>query len=138
MRGHLLICPIDSRLIAASFSHTGLQIIGDDDLGHAVQKLEGAHVGADPVGQPLRPSRLRVGIAAGPQHGDEDLCRHHLARRGVMYGNGVAGVVDKQLLAGPVFMSQSDFLCPQPSSVQLTEPAVAVAVRILLAVQPVL
>src|SRR6266851_2036829 len=52
MRGHLLIRPIDRRLIAASFGHTGLQIIGDDDLGHTAQKLEGAHVGADPVGQP--------------------------------------------------------------------------------------
>src|SRR5216683_7403290 len=134
VRSHLLICPIDTRLIAASFRDAGLQVIGDDDLGHAAQKLEGAQVGADPVGQPLRPSRLRVGVAAGPQHGDEDLCRRHLACRGVMYGNRVAGVIYKQLLAGPVLMPQNEFLCPKPSSIQITEPAVAVAVRVLLAV----
>jgi len=31
-------------------------------------------------------------------------------------------------------MPQNEFLCPKPSSIQITEPAVAVAVRVLLAV----
>src|ERR1017187_7881916 len=62
VRGHLRVRPIDTRLVAASFGDGRLQIVGDDDLGHAPQKLEGAHVGADPVGQTLRASRLGVTV----------------------------------------------------------------------------
>jgi hypothetical protein len=35
VRGHFLIRPIDTRLIATSFGDARLQVIGDDDLGHA-------------------------------------------------------------------------------------------------------
>jgi hypothetical protein len=65
VRGHFLVGSIHARLIATSFGDTRLQIVGDDDLGQAFQKLEGAHVGADPIGQALRRRRLGVGVVAG-------------------------------------------------------------------------
>ena len=46
----------------------------------------------------------------------------------------VAGVVDEQLLAGPMLVTQHDVLPLEPGAVQAAVAAVAVAVRLLLAV----
>src|ERR1019366_4498457 len=117
VRGHLRVRPIDTRLVAASFGDARLQIVGDDDLGHAPQKLEGAHVGADPVGQTLRASRLGVTVVAGSQYRDEDLRRRRVAARTRVDGNGTPGLVDKYLPPRPMLVSQTDFLSPKPSFV---------------------
>jgi hypothetical protein len=51
-----------------------------------------------------------------------------------MDGDSGAGVIDKQLLAGPVFLPQDDFLPPQPAAVEIAEPAIAIAIRVLIPV----
>src|SRR5712671_3399769 len=51
-----------------------------------------------------------------------------------MNGNGRSGIVDKQFLAGPVFVPQHNLLAPQPASVEVAVPAVTIALRALFAV----
>src|ERR1017187_6978257 len=48
--------------------------------------------------------------------------------------NGVAGVVDKQLLARPMLLAQNDFLSPKPFFLEIAEPAVALPLPIFLPV----
>ncbi len=91
-------------------------------------------MGADPVGQSLRQAGFGIGIAAGAQHGDKQSRWPHLASVGVMDGNGGSGIVDKQFLAGPVFVPQHNLPAPQPASVEIAVPAVTIAVRALFAV----
>ena len=104
MRGHFFVGPIDAWLIPARLGHTGLQIVRHYDLGYAPHKLEGAHVRTDPIGQSLGQARFGIGIATGAQHGDKQSRLPHLPGDGAIDGNGVAGIVDKQFLAGPVFV----------------------------------
>ncbi len=51
-----------------------------------------------------------------------------------MDGNRVAGIVDKQLLAGPVLCRRATSCARSHPLYKITEPAVALAVRGLLAV----
>ena len=53
--------------------HAGTQMIAYDKFCNAAVELEGADVGADPVGDALRERRLGVCIAAGALCGDKDL-----------------------------------------------------------------
>jgi hypothetical protein len=89
---------------------------------------------ADPVGQSLRQARFGIGIAADAQHGDKQSRWPHLARAGVMDGNSGPGIVDKQFLAGPVFVPQHNLPAPQPAAVEIAVSAVTIAVGAMLTV----
>src|SRR5580700_2956190 len=47
------------------YDYVAGDIIVRHDLRHPAQKLEGAHVGSDPVGQSLRQARLGIGVVTG-------------------------------------------------------------------------
>lgn len=83
MRRHLSVAAIDLRIVEARLDHGGLGIVGYDQRRHAADRLERADMTADPVGQPLRPSRLRLGEARGAQHCDKDLRVADLAGQAV-------------------------------------------------------
>jgi hypothetical protein len=51
--GHLLVRPVDLRLVAVGPGHPRAQVVGHEDLGRTAEELEGADVGGDPVGQLL-------------------------------------------------------------------------------------
>ena len=51
-----------------------------------------------------------------------------------MDGNGVAGVIDKELLAGLVLVAEDDVQLAAPAAVEFAEAAVTVAVGVVLAV----
>jgi hypothetical protein len=91
-------------------------------------------VGADPVGQALRPRGFGEGVVAGAKHGHQHGGLADLACAGVVDRNRVAGIVDEELLAGPVLVTQDDVLPLEPGAVQAAVTAVAVAFRLLLAV----
>jgi hypothetical protein len=57
------------------FGHATAQIIGHQDLRCTTEKSKTADVGAQPVGQFLRPGGLGEGVAGGAEDGDEDLSR---------------------------------------------------------------
>jgi hypothetical protein len=56
MRRHVGVGPIDLGVVEAGLDDGGLGVVRHDELGNAADRLEGAHVGVDPVGQRLRPS----------------------------------------------------------------------------------
>jgi len=51
-------------------------------------------MGADPVGRPLGPGRLGVGIARGPENGHEHLGLARVACAAVDDSDRAAGVID--------------------------------------------
>jgi hypothetical protein len=90
-------------LITATLASSGTSSL------RPANRLAGAGVGADPIGEPLRPARLgpRVrpmagpktgsGEVRGPEHGDKDPRRLGFAGQPVDdYRHRVAGVVDEQ------------------------------------------
>src|SRR5208283_1323483 len=60
--GHLGIGRVHLRLVIAGIVYPALQIVGDQHPGYAAEILESAHMGADPVRQSLRQSRVSVGV----------------------------------------------------------------------------
>ena len=61
MGRHLAVGPIDLRLVEAGLDDGGPSVVRHDEFGNAADRLEGAHVGVDPVRQRLRPARLGEG-----------------------------------------------------------------------------
>src|ERR1700688_4306469 len=73
MRRHVGVAAVDLRIVEAGLDHCDLGVVGDQKRRHATDRLEGADVAADPVGEPLRPGRLRVGEARCAEYRHEDL-----------------------------------------------------------------
>src|SRR5579863_4826595 len=67
-------------------------------------------------------------------HCDKERCRRHIAGSVVMNRDGGAGPVDEHLLAGSVVLPEHDILISAPSPVKFAKTAVAVAVRMRLAI----
>jgi len=74
------------------------------------------------------------GIPRSPQDGDEDLGLADFTGCRVDDIYGLPGIVDKQLFTGPVFMAHDYIEAGGPLTVTLAEPAVLVAVWVLLLV----
>jgi len=101
MRRHLRVGTIDLRVVQARLNDRDLGVVGHHQRRYAADRREGANMGADPVGEPLRPRRLRVGEARCAEHGDEDLRRSALTGQAVdHHRHAIAGIVDEQLVAG--------------------------------------
>lgn len=73
MCGHVLVTRVGIGLVAVVLIDPGAQAVRHYQFRHAIEKAEGASVGADPVGQGLAPGGLRVGVVKGPQHRHKDL-----------------------------------------------------------------
>ena len=131
MRRHLGVGPIDLGVVEAGLDDGGLGVVRHDELGNAADRLEGAHVGVDPVGQRLRPARLGEGEARRPQHGHEDLRHADCASEPIDDDrDAVAGIIDEQPLAGGVRLPHRHRHCLLEGSIELAEPRVAVAARV--------
>src|SRR5690606_5842274 len=68
---HLFTGEVHAGLVPAGPRDTGFLIVGDDDLGNAAEKLEGANVRTAPVAKSLCPGCFGERVVAGPEHGDE-------------------------------------------------------------------
>mmetsp|Transcript_6076 Transcript_6076/g.24370 ORF Transcript_6076/g.24370 Transcript_6076/m.24370 type:complete len:788 (+) Transcript_6076:480-2843(+) len=86
------------------------RLVGHDQAGHAADELQRLHLRADPVGGGLARRGAGVGVVRRAQRGHEDLGLRDLAGGRVNDGHGVAGVVDKQLLAGNVDLAHRALL----------------------------
>ena len=134
MHGQFVISPVQIGFVAASPSHAGAGIIRDDQLRDALKKFEGPDVGADPILQLLALGGFGVGVVAGPQDGDEDRGWALRTTLRVVDGDRVPGVVNEELLAGLVLLSQHHVQLLPPLLIELAEPAVGIAVGIRLAI----
>src|ERR1700746_4169119 len=63
MRRHVSVAAIDLRIVEAGLDHRDLGVVRYQQRRHAVDRLEGADMAVDPIREPLRPGRLRVGEA---------------------------------------------------------------------------
>jgi hypothetical protein len=129
--GQVGIGAVDRRLEPAGLADRALQVVGHDRLGHPADEGQGPNVAADPIGQLLAPGRLGVGEVGSAEHGDEDLGLPNLTGRQVDYLDGLAGVVDEQLVAGDVVLSHHRGQPPPPELIELAESAQPVAVGLL-------
>ena len=122
MGRHLGIGSVDLRVVEAGLDDGGLGVVRHDQFGNPADRLEGPHVGVDPVGQRLRPGRLGEGEARGPQHGDEDLRHADFAGEPIDDDrHAVAGVIDEQPLAGGVRLTHRHRQRLLEGSIELAE-----------------
>src|SRR6516164_4576903 len=85
----------------------GFRVIRNDNLGHSANELQGVNVRADPAAQILASGSFHEGITAGSQYGHEQRgFKVRLAAPGIINGNLVASVIDKQFLAAAVVVHQ--------------------------------
>ena len=86
-------------------------------------------MGADPVGEVLRPGRLCIGVIRCTKHGDEQLGPPRLAGRCIDHRKRRAGVIDEHALAGDMVLPHRRRQPRLPGAVELAKTAIAVAVR---------
>src|SRR6185437_15903666 len=73
MRRHLGIGAVDLGVVKTGLDDGGLGIIRYQQMRNTADRLQGADMGVDPVGERLRPVRMRKSEARRAEHGDEDL-----------------------------------------------------------------
>src|SRR5205809_4121668 len=127
-----VVGPLEAWLVAARHDDAALELIGHDGPGDAADELEGALVARDPIRDLLGARRFGIRVVRGPQHGDEQLDRDHLAGGRVEDRGLLAGVVDEELRAGAMDLAHREPPALEPAAVDLTELGVAVPVRMLL------
>jgi hypothetical protein len=132
MCSELLVGALEPRLIAARERDPGLQLITHESGGDAAEEGEHPRVTPEPVGELLGGRGLGVGVVAGPQDADEEFDLDDLARRRVDDRRLLPGVIDEDLLAGPVLLAHREPMAGEPLAVVVAEPGVAVAVGVLL------
>ena len=106
----------------------GLQIVGHHQARHATEEPEHPDVRADPVRQRLGPGRLGISEVRGTEHGHEDLRLADLARVWIDDGDLLAGIVDKDLVAGDVILPHARLQPALEAAEQVAEATVAVPV----------
>src|SRR5262249_6190875 len=114
-------------------AHTRLGVVGDEQLRAAAIEFEGIHLYLEPVLHLLVGGGFGVGVAGDAQCADEQR-RLSEGAVGMVNRDGGAGPVEEQFLAGTVFLPQDYILLLLPTPVELAEPAVAVAVRMVFTV----
>jgi hypothetical protein len=129
--GHLLVRGVEVGLVAVGLGDARTEVVGHDDAGTAADRLEGVDVPPDPVGQRLGGEGLGIRVARGAQDGHEQLRPPHLAGGGIDDGQGLAGEVDEELLAGAVLLAHDQVEPPLPGPVEAAELGVPVAVGVL-------
>ncbi len=130
VRGHILVGGIGVGLIAVRLAHARAKVVRDDQLRNTAEEREAARVRADPVRQRLRPGRLGIGVVGRAQYRDEDLCLADFTGRRVDHRDGLAGVVDEQLLAGAMVLAHDHIQLALPGAEVIAKPGVLVAVRV--------
>ena len=111
---HLRIGPVDLRVVEARLRHAGLQVVGNHGRGNAAEIFEAALVRRDPIGQLLRPGRLRVGQVRGAEGGHEDGRLTDFTRLSVDHLDGGARVIHKQRLACGMVLAHDRREAPFP------------------------
>ena len=134
MLRQILIAAIDAGLVARRLGDPSLEIVAHHRLRHATDRREGVDVGGDPIGEPLRPARLGIGVVGRPERSDEDVGGTLRVRYLIEYRHRVAGIIDEQLFPGRVRLTHRRRDGLAPFAIEIAEAAVTVTVRLLRAV----
>ena len=128
MRRHFGIGPVDLGIVETGLDDRGLRIVRHQQMRNAADGLKGAHMGVDPVGQCLRPARVRKREARRAEHGDKDLRVPDFPGQPVDYDrDAVARVIDEQPLAGDMRLAHRHGQTTFPFPVEIAKPRVAIA-----------
>ena len=129
--GKILVRSIDARLVTAHGRDASLEVVAHDGMCDPADRRERIDVRADPIRQRLAPATFRVRVVGGAQHGDEDVGLALLAGRRIDHRHRVAGEVDEQLFGWSVRLAHRCRDRPLPRTVEIAEPAVAIALGLL-------
>jgi hypothetical protein len=132
--GELLVAGVKGGVVVARVGDPALEVVGDQDLRCPTQILQAAHLGADPVAQPLGPGGLDIGVTGGPEHGHEDLGLTLLPGVYVDDHDRLAAVVDEQPFPRGMALAQGDRQGSGKGAVVRAKATVRVAVRVTLPV----
>ena len=132
--GHLQVGRVQVRLIPAGFGNARFGVVWNRDLRHSLKVLVGVAMGSDPVRELLVGESLAERVTARPQDGDKEAGRPEFPGQGINNGDGRAGPVDKNLLAGLVGQPHSGVEGLPPAAVILAELRVLIPVGICLPV----
>jgi len=127
----ILIGGVDVRLVSAGVGDARLEVVRNKDFGHASQELEGVHMRPDPGGEILGEGGLCECVVAGTEGGDENLSLHALASGAVYDGDSLAGVINKELFPGPVFLTEGDIELFDPLAVTVAELAILISLGVV-------
>jgi len=133
MGRHVSIGPVDLRVIEAGLDHRRLCVVRHDEMRHAPDRLKAARMGVDPVGEPLRPRRLRVGEARCAENRDKDLRLAHFPSQSIDDNrHAVACVIDEQPFTGDMRSTHRHRQAAFPPLVEFAEPGIAIAAGMAL------
>ena len=119
-------------LVTVGSGHEGARLVRHQQAGHAADELQRGDDAGRPVGGLLAGGGAGVGVVGCAQHGHEDLGRAYLASVGIHHGNGLAGVVHKELVTARVGLAHGALQAPGPGLVLLAEGAVLVRLTAVL------
>ena len=131
MVGHVQVGGIDVRFVITGFGNAGFQIVRNHDLRHAAQIGKGTDVGGNPVRKALGPGGFGIRIIGGAQNGYKYLSLPRPGGLTVIDRDGHAGVIDKEFLAGTVFLAHDRIDLFGPLPVPVTKLTVLIAGRVL-------
>jgi hypothetical protein len=132
MLSQIQIGGIDIRLVTAWMGDCCLGIVWNDDLWDATKEAQSVNVRFDPAGETLRVTGLGEGIVASPQYRHKDLSLFDLTGVRIDNGDGLAGVVHKELLTGPIWLAKTEIELLYPKPIALTKSAVLIPFGIVL------
>ena len=131
MRRHLGVGAVDLRIVETGLDDGGLGIVRHEQMRNAADRLEGMDMGVDPVGQRLRPARMRESEARRAEHGDEDLRLTDFAGQPVDDDrHPVARVIDEQPLAGRMRLPHRRRQLRFKAAIEFAKPRIAVTAGI--------
>ncbi len=96
-RCHHAVAGVDLGIVEAGTTDARLQIVGNDESGNAVKKTKHPDMGANPVGERLRPGGLGKGVAGRTQHRHEDLRLADLTGLAIDNRDLLAGIIHEDL-----------------------------------------
>jgi hypothetical protein len=132
MLRQLSIARVEIWFITAGPRHGISQIVRGEDLRHPLEELEGVDVGLNPGREILREGRLSEGVIAGSQRRHKDLNRVDLPSLGIRDLHCLPGVIDKELLSGPILLVEAGIELLGPLVIEAAKLTVLVPLRRLL------
>ena len=126
MPGTLQRGAVQARLVAIRMGDQGARVVRHDHLADPAKVAERLAQRGQPVHLGFTRRGAGIGVVRGPQRRDEDMRPADLAGGWVDHRQGRAGVVDEQLLAGPVLLTHRALERAGVAAVVLDELGVAV------------
>ena len=132
MHGHLLVCRIQIRIVAAGASSLRSSCYPERSASSRLRRTPG------PGYAPLSHASIcwstrgfGISVRTRAQNSHEERNLPYLSALPIVNRNGRASPIHKHLLAGFVFLSQHQVLLALPIPVQLAKEAIRIAVRAL-------